>query len=299
MAEIICSWLVEIVVLLLNVCVGNLSHTSHNPFMSTAAFSFHTLQPLRMELPWQKSHYVLAPLMCALPTCAECCSAGIVTRACSRCWAPLCESCGIKHCERCGAAAEYCDSPRAPSEATATTTAPFSDAASTAASSTFEALDKMRSGSGVCPLDEEHHGRLHHLPLMSRCHVWDHDLNGWRWFGRGLQIFRDIADDLQWERTHGLVIFNLSERACLHFNPHPEAIEPAEALAHLRRHVKTSLGLVLGANDDGSFDVAHIEVTPTGCRRTQTRQRAALDRILRGLISRHDVAFWQRGIDGA
>lgn len=147
-------------------------------------------------------------------------------------------------------------------------------------------------------------GRLHRLPLMTRCYIWDFDI-GWVWFGAVSSTFQAMADDLQCERRRGLVVFRVGGGGggggCERFvsGRCPEPMRPEAALELLQSHPHSTLGLVLAKgrieDDQGCLDVevCHLEVSPLASRKTLSRQRASLDRILRCLITKHDVAFWR------
>ena len=71
-----------------------------------------------------------------------------------------------------------------------------------------------------------------------------------------------------------------------------EPLEPRDAVRLLVERAGACLCLVV--NTRQSFEVAHLELERAiGDRRQQARQRGLLDKLLRALIGRFDVAFWR------
>ena len=100
---------------------------------------------------------------------------------------------------------------------------------------------------------------------------------------------------LQWELPFGIFAFHSAARNCLLFrcDAEPLQLTPTEALRMLEGKPAGAMCFVLAAAPEG-IEVAHLELEgAVGDRSSQRRQRTYLDRILRALISKYDVAFWK------
>lgn len=251
---------------------------------------------------------LFAPVLCLRTVCFLCGGGG--DACCSNCWASVCWACSAEHCAGCGAlpadraAADYEDSPRG--SAASTGSGPPATSASTSSTDCeapsgdefFGKLDALwEQSSGYGELAPELSGRLHRLPLMSRCCVFDQPTCSWRFFG-DLSTFQALASAMEWDLPAGVVVLHGGERACLLFRSGQDAepLPPEEALGLLLAKRSAALCLVImpsGRVDEG-FDVSHLELRPaTMDRRSQVRARNCLDKMLRALISKNDVAFWR------
>jgi len=243
----------------------------------------------------------VALLCCVKPSCSVCCgAAGQAT--CSFCFRLICWGCVPDHCASCAAvigaqplrtAADYEDSPRS------TASRPATDVGGTEGGSSededfYGRLDVLWQCVGYGELHGRFHGRLHRLPIMSRCSVFEPALGTWRFFG-DLDTLRYLATSLQWELPSGIVVLHGGARTCLVFRSGADAepVEPSVALKLLAERAQASICLVVAPVADG-FEVAHLEMQQAcSDRRAQARQRGVLDRLLRALISKYDVAFWR------
>ena len=244
----------------------------------------------------------IAILCCVKPACLMCDRAG--EAACMTCCRLVCWACAGTHCASCFAAAGHCapslpertaaeyeDSPRS------TSASGREEVHSASSSSDFEEffvkLDKLWSSAGFGELESEYAGRLHRLPLMSRCTVFEPASGTWRCWG-DLESLRYLATTLEWELPAGIVVFHGRARTCVLFKSAADAepLDPRDALKLLVERAGACLCLVV--NTAESFEVAHLELErAVGDRRQQARQRGILDKLLRALIGRFDVAFWR------
>lgn len=158
----------------------------------------------------------------------------------------------------------------------------------------FCKVDELWHEAGYGSLDPSFDGRLHRLPIMSRCSVYEPALNTWRFFA-DLETCRFLATSLQWELSSGLVVIHCGARTCLLFRSQaaPEPMEPSEAMQMLVDKPASAICLVVQPTK-GGHEVAHLELRQAlGSRERQTRQRNVLDKLLRALIASYDVAFWR------
>ena len=158
----------------------------------------------------------------------------------------------------------------------------------------FCRVDQLWANAGYGVLDSRFDGRLHRLPIMSRCSVYEPAMGAWRFFG-DVDTFRFLAAELEWELHGGIVVLQCRARSCLLFRSKADPMElaPTEAMELLVEKT-ASICLVVSATESGGHEVAHLELQQgLGNRAKQTRQRNVLDKLLRALIASYDVAFWR------
>jgi hypothetical protein len=160
-------------------------------------------------------------------------------------------------------------------------------------------------------------GRLHLLPCMSRCWLWN---ASWRRFGSQLQDWIAVVDHAGaddgvclvdcctnqarlWNSTRGQ---RFMLRSCTqypisavcaqtHFflpGQQPKMLELQDALAQLPDF---SLAVVLLPELNAGGEkccFAHLEPSPAGSKAEQAARRQLLDRLLRSIVSLFDVSFW-------
>ncbi len=159
----------------------------------------------------------------------------------------------------------------------------------------FGKLDQLWHTAGHGDIDEGIVGRLHRLPIMSRANIYEAAVGTWRFFG-DLPTMQLLAEELQWELSSGIVVLHSGARTCLCFRPGQdvESLEPREAVKLSVAGAGACLCMVVAPAVEGHFEVAHLELQHAlSDKRTLLRQRAALDKMLRILISNYDVAFWR------
>lgn len=238
----------------------------------------------------------MAVLCCVKPSCTQC--PAVAEAACGYCFRLTCWACAPGHTALCAAAvgalaprtaADYEDSCSHRSTASLTESAvPSTDP------DFFGKLDELWQNPGYGSMDPLFEGRLHRLPIMSRCSVYEPALQTWRFFG-DLETFRFLARSLEWELPTGIVVLHCGAKTCLVFRStaDPEPLEPHEAMKMLADKPATSICLVVAPSADG-HEVAHLELQQAvGSRARQTKQRNVLDKLLRALIASYDVAFWR------
>ena len=244
----------------------------------------------------------VAILCCVKPACLMCDRAG--DAACMTCCRLVCWACAGNHCASCSAAAGQCapslpertaadyeDSPRSTS---ASGREEVHSATTSEVEEFFVRLDALWSSAGFGELEPDFNGRLHRLPLMSRCTVYEPASGTWRCWG-DLASLQYLATSLEWELPSGIVVFHGGARSCVLFRSAADAepLEPRDALRLLVERAGACLCLVVNTTES-LFEVAHLELERAiGDRRQQARQRGLLDKLLRALIGRFDVAFWR------
>jgi hypothetical protein len=243
----------------------------------------------------------VAVVCCVKPACTLCQAGG--EAACGYCFRLVCWLCAPAHTAACAAAAgvqlpqrtvaDYEDSVYGQSTATGHETESLDEACSTEPDF-FCSMEKLWANAGYGALDAHFDGRLHRLPIMSRCSVYEPALGTWRFFG-DLDTFRFLASALEWELHAGIVVVHCGAKTCLLFRnkADPVPLAPSEAMTMLAEK-PASICLVVSATESGSHEVAHLELQQAiGSRGKQTRQRNVLDKLLRALIGSYDVAFWR------
>lgn len=244
-------------------------------------------------------------MCCVKPACTLCRNSA--EGACGYCFKLVCWACAPSHTASCAAAAgvqlpqlpqrtaaDYEDSVRSHhSTASLHETESVDEELSTDADF-FCRLDQLWANAGYGALDSLFNGRLHRLPIMSRCSVYEPALGTWRFFG-DLETFRFLASALEWELHNGIVVVQCGTKTCLLFRSKadPEPLTPNEAMTMLVDK-PASICLVVSETESGTQQVAHLELQQAlGSRAKQTRQRNVLDKLLRALIASYDVAFWR------
>lgn len=238
----------------------------------------------------------MAVLCCVKPACTQCHSAA--EGACGYCFRLVCWGCAPDHTASCAHAAgvQLPLPPRTAASYEDSVSPHESDSVDEAAldSDFFCKMDELWHEAGYGSLDPSFDGRLHRLPIMSRCSVYEPALNTWRFFA-DLETCRFLATSLQWELSSGLVVIHCGARTCLLFRSQaaPEPMEPSEAMQMLVDKPASTICLVVQTTE-GGHEVAHLELRQAlGSRERQTRQRNVLDKLLRALIASYDVAFWR------
>ena len=244
-----------------------------------------------------------AMLVCTQPSCSLCTSTG--EAVCGLCRKLICWPCAAGHCAACVAAAkaqpgprtgaDYEDSPRSMTATQPLTPAAASeDLCESADEGFFGKVDLLWHAPGHGELGEGVLGRLHRLPIMSRASIYEAALGTWRFFG-DVVTMQFLAEQLQWELSSGIIVLHSGAKTCLCFRhgQEVESLEPQEAVKLAVANAGACLCLVV-ATAEGGLEEGHLEVQQTfGDKRTLLRQRAALDKMLRALISNYDVAFWR------
>ena len=231
---------------------------------------------------------VACVLMCVKPACTVCGREGEC--CCGYCRNLICWNCATDHCAACSAAAGCAPERTAADyeDSLLSTSAEIEESEHDAPSEDdefFSKLERLWQSVGYGQLDADNsEGRLHRLPIMSRCTVFEPCSGTWRFWG-DLATLSYLSDSLQWEIPCGLIVLHQDAKSCLLFRAgaDPEPLCPEAALRLLVDKGTACLCLVISPAAEGC-EVAHLEMK--GDRRSQTRQRGCLDKLLRSLISR-------------
>lgn len=143
-------------------------------------------------------------VFCVKPACFICGAVG--EAACGYCFKLVCWKCLGEHCEHCATclstagvpaprriAADYEDSPRSSTTELQTTQSSLAECSALSDEDAFYGkLALLWTSSGYGDLEAEWRGRLHRLPIMSRCSIYEPAEGVWRSFA-DLQTFTFLA----------------------------------------------------------------------------------------------------------